>query len=179
MSSREAALDPLYCAVASDTGSLLGRFRDAQDQPRSGYKQALAEIRAGGKRGHWVWYVLPQLAGLGNSSMSRAYAIRDRADAEAYLRDPVLSARYLEIISAIHDQLRRPIGFEDLMGSATDARKLASSLTLFGDVAGDMSEKGGTPTQSAIAERAGDVLRAAAREGYNACAFTRQQLGGG
>jgi uncharacterized protein (DUF1810 family) len=160
--------------VAADV--LLERFHEAQDRRHSGYEEALTEIRNGRKRGHWIWYVLPQLVGLGQSSMSRAYAIAGRAEAEAYLRDPVLSARYLEITTAIADQLTRGVGLETLMGSATDAQKLASSLTLFGDVAAEMSPRDAQPTQSAIAQRAVDLLRAAALEGYKPCAFTRRQL---
>jgi len=154
----------------------LDRFHAAQNQRAGGVDLALAEIQSGGKRSHWIWYILPQLAGLGESRMSRAYAIADRAEAEAYLRDPVLCERYLQIISAIADQLARGVGLEDLMGSAIDAQKLASSLTLFGDVAARLSERERVPSHDAIARLALDLLTAAAAEGFPACRFTRQRL---
>lgn len=162
--------------MANDTRSRLDRFHDAQDGRQSGFDQALAEIRAGGKRSHWIWYILPQLAGLGESRMSRTYAIADRAEAEAYLRDPVLCERYLEIIAAIADQLARGVALEDLMGSAIDAQKLASSLTLFGDVAARLSESEGVPSHGAIARAARDLLTATAAQGFPACNFTRRGL---
>lgn len=162
--------------MADDTRSRLDRFHQAQDLRHAGFVEALAEIRAGGKRTHWIWYILPQLAGLGRSGMSQAYAIADRCEAESYLRDVVLCERYLEIISAIADQLARGARLEDLMGSSIDAQKLASSLTLFGDVAARLSEREGLPSHSVIARTAHDVLAAAAGEGFPACSFTRQRL---
>jgi uncharacterized protein (DUF1810 family) len=162
--------------MANDTASSLDRFRTAQAQRHAGFEQALAEVRAGGKRSHWIWYILPQLAGLGQSSMSRAYGIDGRAEAEGYLQDPVLAARYLEIVTAIADQLARGVRLEDLMGSSIDAQKLTSSLTLFGDVAEDLFAKEGAADHGAIHRVSQDVLEAAAREGYGACAFTRRHL---
>ena len=162
--------------MADDTRSRLDRFHQAQDRRHAGFVEALAEIRAGGKRTHWIWYILPQLAGLGRSSMSQAYAIADRSEAESYLRDVVLCERYHEIISAIADQFARGARLEDLMGSSIDAQKLASSLTLFGDVAARLSEREGLPSHGAIARTAHDVLTAAAGEGFPACSFTRQRL---
>ena len=162
--------------MADDSRSRLDRFHQAQDQRHAGFVEALAEIHAGGKRSHWIWYILPQLAGLGESSMSRTYAIADRAEAEAYLRDPVLCERYLEIISAIADQLARGGRLEDLMGSSIDTQKLASSLTLFGDVAARLFEREGLPSHDAIARTARDVLKTAAGQGVPACSVTRQRL---
>ena len=154
----------------------LDRFRRAQESPDAGFESALQEIRSGGKRSHWIWYILPQLVGLGQSGMSRTYAIADRAEAEAYLHDPVLHERYLEIISAIADQLDRGVGLEDLMGSAIDAQKLASSLTLFGIVAERLSEGEGAASFGDIARTARDLLTAAAAQGFPACDFTRREL---
>ena len=107
----------------------LERFHEAQLRSRTGYETALAEIRAGGKRSHWIWYIFPQIEGLGRSSMARAYALRDLGEACAYLRDPILRGRYEEIAGAVSEQLSRGISIEDLMGSQIDALKLASSLT--------------------------------------------------
>jgi len=158
------------------TGRSLDRFARAQESPTAGFESALQEIRSGGKRGHWMWYILPQLAGLGQSEMSRTYAIADRAEAEAYLHVPVLCDRYLEIILAIADQLEHGVGLEDLMGSAIDAQKLASSLTLFGDVAERLSEEEGVASLGDVARPARNLLTAAAAQGFPVCDFTRGQL---
>ena len=68
----------------------LERFHEAQAGRGAGYDTALAEIRAGGKRSHWIWYIFPQIEGLGGSSTARAYALQDLGEACAYLRDPIL-----------------------------------------------------------------------------------------
>src|SRR6267378_4426678 len=109
----------------------LERFHEAQARGRAGYDTALTEIRAGGKRSHWIWYMFPQIEGLGGSSTARAYAIQDLGEACDYLRDPILRARYEEMVAAVSEQLVRGIRLEDLMGSQIDALKLVSSLTLF------------------------------------------------
>src|SRR6266576_219495 len=85
----------------------LERFHEAQASRWAGYDAALAEIRAGGKRSHWIWYIFPQIEGLGHSSTARAYAIRDLGEACAYLRDPTLRARYEEIAAAVSEELPR------------------------------------------------------------------------
>src|SRR3954453_5628360 len=76
----------------------LGRFVDAQ---RGDYERALAEIRGGRKRSHWMWYIFPQYDGLGSSSTARKYAIKSVAEAEAYLRHPVLGPRLVECAEAV------------------------------------------------------------------------------
>ena len=83
----------------------LARFVDAQSGGE--YEAALAEMKAGRKQSHWIWYVFPQIAGLGMSHMSQLYAIRDRDEAVAYLRHPVLSARLLEITTAVAEHVQR------------------------------------------------------------------------
>jgi len=92
------------------------------------YESALAEIRRGTKRGHWMWFIFPQIAGLGRSQMAERYALRSVGEAQAYLAHPVLGVRYLECVAAL----------QDLTGTdavavfgQTDAMKLRSSLTLF------------------------------------------------
>lgn len=103
----------------------LERFLEAQ---QDSYGIALAEIRGGLKRTHWMWYVFPQLKGLGHSQTAAYYGIRDRAEALAYLEHPVLGARLLEITGALLD-------LEGLSASAIfghpDDLKLQSSMTLF------------------------------------------------
>jgi uncharacterized protein (DUF1810 family) len=103
----------------------LQRFIDAQEPS---YRDALAEIRAGRKRSHWMWYVFPQFAGLGNSPMSARYAIRSKDEARAYLAHPILGARLMECaeaVLAINDRSAR-----DIFGTPDDL-KLRSSATLF------------------------------------------------
>ena len=95
----------LRCALYSRLVSHLERFTRAQDQPHSGFAAAFAELRAGRKTGHWIWYVFPQLAGLGTSEASQLYGIRDGAEAIAYLRDPVPRGRLLSAATAV---LERP-----------------------------------------------------------------------
>src|SRR5437868_1200945 len=134
----------------------LERFHEAQARPGAGYDSALAEIRAGGKRSHWIWYIFPQIEGLGRSSTARAYAIQDLGDACTYLRDPVLRDRYEEIVAAVSEQLVRGIRVEDLMGSRIDALKLVSSLTLFRAAAEQPAREDSTFTS--LAERLAALL---------------------
>jgi uncharacterized protein (DUF1810 family) len=103
----------------------LARFVRAQEPD---YDQALSEIRGGRKRSHWMWYIFPQFDGLGVSSTSRQYAIKSVAEAEAYLRHPVLGPRLLESAQAV-------LGVEgrsalEVFGSPNDM-KLRSCATLF------------------------------------------------
>ena len=103
----------------------LERFVDAQDGT---YARALAELRAGRKTSHWMWWVFPQVAGLGMSSTSAAYAIADLAEARAYLDHDVLGPRLLECCRALLDL--EDVSAERVLGSI-DAIKLRSSMTLF------------------------------------------------
>jgi uncharacterized protein (DUF1810 family) len=105
----------------------LERFRSAQDEDGV-YERALAELRAGRKRTHWIWFVFPQIEGLGQSSMSRRYAIGSLAEARAYLRDPLLGARLLECADAL---MALEGGDAERILGAIDAVKLRSSMTLF------------------------------------------------
>ena len=106
----------------------LTRFIEAQENI---YAQALAELRAGRKRSHWMWFIFPQIAGLGASAMARAYAIRDQDEAQAYLAHPVLGAR----LHACADTLLAITGrsAREILGSPDDL-KLRSSATLFASV---------------------------------------------
>jgi uncharacterized protein (DUF1810 family) len=156
----------------------LDRFTAAQDQPGSGFAAALAEIRGGGKRGHWIWYVFPQLSGLGSSAMAQACALRDRTEATEYLRHAVLRSRLLLITRAIADQLTAasPPALIALMGSAIDVQKLVSSLTLFGHVARTLHATEGLDEYGSLAAAAGIVLDVAASQGYPPCAHTLAHL---
>lgn len=103
----------------------LTRFVAAQ---RDSHDIALAELTAGRKRSHWIWYTLPQLAGLGSSAMTRHYAIANLAEARAYLAHPLLGPRYLGCVAALLTHRGTPA--HRIMGDV-DAMKLRSSLTLF------------------------------------------------
>lgn len=105
----------------------LQRFVDAQDHGGT-YDGALAELRAGRKASHWMWFVFPQIAGLGNSPMAQRYAISSLDEARAYLAHPVLGNRLRESARALTGlDTRSP---EEVMGGI-DALKLRSSMTLF------------------------------------------------
>jgi uncharacterized protein (DUF1810 family) len=106
----------------------LKRFLDAQ---QSDYAQALAEVKAGRKRSHWMWYIFPQVQGLGFSETSRYYGIKDLVEATAYLQHPVLGSR---LVTICEELLKLPgSNATSLMGSPDDM-KLKSSMTLFAAV---------------------------------------------
>jgi uncharacterized protein (DUF1810 family) len=109
----------------------LDRFVDAQAPI---YDQALAELRAGQKQSHWMWFVFPQIASLGQSATSRAYAIQSLDEARAYLAHPVLGVRYRECCQAAMNVRGKSV--RDIFGTPDDL-KLCSSLTLFAEAAPD------------------------------------------
>ena len=153
----------------------LQRFHEAQADPHAGYDTALAEIRRGRKTSHWIWYIFPQLAGLGRSAMAEKYAIRDVVEACDYLSDPLLRARYEEITAAVSDQLARGITLEDLMGSRIDALKLVSSVTLF-RAAAERLANGDSAFASTLAPVIDAVLKHAVTHGHPRCARTLSLL---
>lgn len=158
----------------------LDRFRQAQDAPHAGYTAALRELQAGEKTGHWIWYVFPQLAGLGQSSTAVYYGLASVEEAAAYLRDPVLGARLVGAAAAARAHLAgegvRPIRLLALMGSEIDALKLVSSMTLFGHVAKTLSAAEARPEFAAMAAHADAILAAADAQGYDRCAYTAGRL---
>ncbi len=104
----------------------LKRFLDAQ---ANDFERALAEIKRGRKQSHWMWYIFPQIAGLGFSSTSKFYAIKDRGEAENYLAHPVLGKRLIEISNVLLEVEGKTAN--QIFGSPDDV-KLKSSMTLFG-----------------------------------------------
>jgi len=154
----------------------LQRFTIAQNAPSAGIDAALAELRSGRKTGHWIWYVFPQIAGLGRSEMSRRYAIADADEAAAYLRDDTLRGRLLDAMEAVLDAHNRGVPLAQLIGSTLDAAKLISSMTLFHDVALGSGATGSEDEFRDIADLAGRVLRAGGTEGVPACEFTRRMI---
>jgi uncharacterized protein (DUF1810 family) len=111
----------------------LHRFMRAQE---GDYARALSEVRAGEKRSHWMWYVFPQIAGLGFSARSVRYSIRSLDEARAYLAHPVLGKRLIECFEALLDVKDRSAF--DIFGSPDD-RKLKSSATVFAIVSAEDS----------------------------------------
>jgi uncharacterized protein (DUF1810 family) len=109
----------------------LQRFVDAQAHT---YDQALAELRAGEKRTHWMWFVFPQVAGLGRSGMAQRFAISGLPEARAYLSHPVLGRRLVECARALTDL---DTADPERVFGPVDAQKLRSSMTLFAHAAPD------------------------------------------
>ncbi len=112
----------------------LQRFVEAQDSDGT-YDAALAELRAGRKRTHWMWFVFPQVTGLGRSAVAQHYAIGSLAEAQAYVEHPVLGARLVECARALVE-----LGASDAAAvlGPVDAQKLRSSMTLFAAAAPDL-----------------------------------------
>lgn len=111
----------------------LDRFLEAQERM---YETALKEIKNGEKESHWMWYIFPQLRGLGRSQMAYTYGINGLEEAKAYLDHSVLSARLIEISEALLEHKDQDI--EDILGDI-DAMKLRSSMTLFAFISKDAS----------------------------------------
>jgi uncharacterized protein (DUF1810 family) len=111
----------------------LNRFLDAQNPV---FTEVQAELQRGCKEGHWMWFVFPQLKGLGHSWMAQKFGISSRAEAEAYLAHPVLGPRLIECTRLVNLVEGRSI--EEVFGDI-DTVKFRSSMTLFAQVAGDSS----------------------------------------
>ncbi len=112
----------------------LQRFVEAQ-QPV--YPRVVSELRAGRKQSHWMWFIFPQIAGLGHSAMAQRYAVRSRAEAVAYLAHPVLGPRLRECTRLVNAVEGKDI--HAILGSPDDM-KFKSSMTLFAKVASDNAD---------------------------------------
>lgn len=110
--------------VQKDKGRSLERFIEAQN---TCYEEVIQELRQGLKTSHWIWYIFPQVVGLGLSKYSIYYGIKGLLEAKAYWGNDLLRARYKECLQLIMDSHKTP---EDVLG-VIDAKKLQSSLTLF------------------------------------------------
>jgi uncharacterized protein (DUF1810 family) len=111
----------------------LDRFVEAQNRGGT-YEEALAELRAGRKQSHWMWFVFPQVAGLGRSDTARFYALSGVDEARKYLEHPVLGPRLVECVEAL---VSLPGSDPVAVMGVTDAQKLRSSMTLFLHAAGE------------------------------------------
>jgi uncharacterized protein (DUF1810 family) len=134
----------------------LGRFLQAQEAIYAG---ALQELRAGQKRSHWMWFIFPQIEGLGVSSTARHYAIKSVDEARAYLAHPVLGARLLECTRAVNALEGRSLS--RIFGTPDDL-KFRSSMTLFEIVAGAGSDFSGALDKYCGGRRDEATLRLAA-----------------
>jgi uncharacterized protein (DUF1810 family) len=112
-----------------ETGTTLERFMDAQ---QNSFAPAFSEIQNGKKRTHWMWYIFPQIRGLGFSETSKYYAVRGLEEADAFLQHPVLGRRLITICQALLDL---PDNNAHTIFGTPDDLKLQSSMTLFASVA--------------------------------------------
>lgn len=120
----------------------LRRFVTAQDEGAV-FERAMAEVAAGAKRSHWMWFVYPQIAGLGGSPMARRFAISGLAEARAYLHHPVLGPR---LLAAARAAATTPGRSAEAVFGSVDAMKLRSSMTLFAVAAEADAEPPPAPT---------------------------------
>ena len=158
----------------------LDRFKTAQDADDDGFAEALRQLTSGRKTGHWIWYVFPQLRGLGQSPTSVHYGLDGVAEATAYLQDPVLRERLFQVTAVVRRHVAPQGGgsapLERMMGSGIDAAKLVSSMTLFGDLAARLRDAHADPALARFVGDATAILAAARAQGYPPCAFTERQL---
>lgn len=105
------------------------KYLDAQNASFDGYEQALGEIRRGRKVTHWIWYIFPQIRGLGRSSTAQYYALAGLDEAKQYLQNPVLRERLIEISEALLAQ----DGSAERIAGYVDAMKIRSCMTLFAE----------------------------------------------
>jgi uncharacterized protein (DUF1810 family) len=156
----------------------LDRFKRAQEQSVGGFDTAIRELQSGFKRSHWIWYIFPQLRGLGLSEISRTYGIDGVAEAIDYLRDPLLRSRLVAISTLVADRLRadQSLPLATLLGSEIDVAKIISSLTLFEAVATRVCGDERLEGCAALADASREILATARTQGYPPCEWTRAQL---
>ena len=150
---------------------MFDRHLTAQASPTAGHAAAMAELEVGRKTGHWIWYVFPQLAGLGRSEVAKRFAISGYDEARQYLQHPVLGGRLLEATQEVLRQVSpaEPRPLSVVMGSRLDCQKLVSSLTLFGYTAEmilTVSTKEVMERALALALACRQVLEVAEQQGF-------------
>ena len=133
---------------------------------------ALRELSSGRKQSHWIWWVFPQLEGLGGSPISNRYALEDDDEARAFLDDSLLRSNLVAVTAAVRTQVDEGTPLAVLLGSAVDVRKLVSSLTLFGEIC--VPDR---PEEAQLAADCRRILAAAAAQGVPPCATTLNALG--
>jgi uncharacterized protein (DUF1810 family) len=153
----------------------LERFVKAQDG-HPGFAEAIGELRAGAKRSHWIWYVFPQLRGLGSSPMAVRYGLDGVEEAAAYLEDRRLRTRLALATELVANQVGAGIPLDVLMGGEIDVRKLVSSMTLFGPLARAEHGRGPFPEEVVVGSSAEEILAAAMTLGVPRCPFTEERV---
>ena len=163
--------------MTEPTPDPFAHFLAAQSGATVGYVTALAELDSGHKSSHWIWYIFPQLAGLGHSGMAKKFAIGGDIEARAYLTHPVLGPRLLAAQQVVLQQISPPTSRSliGLMGGKVDAQKFVSSCTLFGYVAQGLLSDGDAAVVNGarlLATASRQVLNIAERQGLPPCLFT-------
>ncbi len=151
----------------------LQRFIAAQNAGNT-YQKALKEIERGRKTNHWIWYVFPQIQGMGKSYNSKTYALSDLNEAQAYLLDPLLYSRYQTILFAAHEQLQKGTPINVLMGSQIDAQKLNSSLTLFEIASFSLAHT--DEKYKTLGKLCSSTLDIIKQQGIEKCRYTQKKL---
>jgi uncharacterized protein (DUF1810 family) len=148
-----------------DLARFIGGYRES-------YDQAMSELSRGRKRSHWMWFIFPQIAGLGTSPTAVHYAIRDRAEADAFLTDPTLGTAYRELVDVVWTQVvTNRVSVHRLFGSPDD-HKLVSSLTLFAGVAAALEDT----EWNRFVKRANEILDESETQQLPRCVVTQRFL---
>lgn len=135
------------------------------------FDAALGELRAGQKKSHFIWYVFPILAGLRSSATSARFALKGPDAALEYLRHPVLGARLVDVIDAVHDHVvNKGMALATLMADPVDAKKVVSCCTLFAPVAAVAAQEDAALTK--LSTQCEAILDAAAKQGIPRCELT-------
>lgn len=145
------------------------------------YANALAQLKQGHKTGHWIWYIFPQISGLGQSATAREWELKDIHEACAYLHHPQLLAHYREILVVVDEKLQQGLPIAALMGGHPDDFKLISSVTLFSAAAECLATDSATADTDArsyqhLAVVCHRVLSAVQQQNYPPCEFTLHRL---
>ncbi|WP_454781913.1 DUF1810 family protein [Legionella sp. WA2022007384] len=142
------------------------------------FQEAYAELEAGSKQSHWIWYIFPQLKELGFSSMSQHFGVVDFKEACDYLQNEVLFGNYYAIAQLVEQQLKRKIPVLMLMHGEVDTKKLVSSLTLFREAASFLSHQGETSQNfDALVNCCDQILKETSKQGYTSCERTLSSCG--
>jgi uncharacterized protein (DUF1810 family) len=140
------------------------------------YQTAVSELRRGQKHSHWIWYIMPMMAGIGYSHMCQTYGVQSLDHATAYLLHPVLGPRLAEVVGVVHGQVcERNVQLQRLMGSDVDALKAVSCLVLFRAAAEPLVDITAPFNVVDFRDQAKRVLDAV-QASYPACPFTTDYL---
>jgi len=158
-------------SLSAQTRRNLERFVESQDEKidsrKTEFMQAMKELRNGAKESHWIWYIFPQLKGLGSSPMAKKYEIESEVEAIQYLKHPVLNPRLIEALENVQLHAgKKSASIREVFGSTVDTLKFVSSITLFCYVSRNVE---GADRVKQLCE---ELLQVANAEGYPPCNFT-------